>query len=108
MIAPAFLYAYGGLTLLSLAMTRHYRQVWSREPSASTSLAFRLCGWGLLTGSLLTSFVKISWSIGLVAWIGALSAAALILIVLLPYRPKAAATLALVTPVLATALILID
>jgi hypothetical protein len=107
MTFAAFLYAYAGLALLGLAMNRHYQQVWGRIPVAPISLALRLCGWSLLAGSLLTCILKISWSIGFASWVGALSAAAAVLIFLLPYRPKAAAALAVITPALATALILL-
>ncbi len=101
----SLLYAYTGLTLLCLAMTRHFRQVWNCEPSVRGSRWLRVLGWMFIAAALIACVGAGSWSLGLVGWAGALTAAALVLIFLLPYRPKTAVALAGVAPIVATVLI---
>lgn len=90
----AFALSYAGMAGLCLAMDRHHAQVWKRDASASTR-------WGLRTGGLLLLALAIvpsvaAWgaTVGVVVWLGFLSAGALLLAGLLPYAPRAASVLA--------------
>jgi hypothetical protein len=104
-VVAGILFAYTGMTLLSLAMARHFRQVWHRELSPHHARWLRTSGWAFIGVSLFACMADSSWSLGMVAWCGALTAAAIALIFLLPYRPKAAVALAGVTPLAATVLL---
>lgn len=101
------LFAYAGFSALCLSLSRHYRQVRGRVPSANTVLALRLAGWILLALSLLLCmWLDKSWSLALVTWAGSLSAAGLWLVFLLPYRPQASVAIALITPLIGFYLLL--
>lgn len=52
-IAMALLLTYSGMACLSLAMPRHYDQVWGRDPSAGHSRVLRGAGILLLLLALL-------------------------------------------------------
>lgn len=104
MIGVATLLAYSAFTSLCLTMNRHHRQVWQGEPATLQRLLLRSCGWALLIASYAVCLVGSGWSLGLVEWFGALSAAGLVLIFLLPYRPRVAAWLGLLTLLLAIVL----
>lgn len=103
MIGVATLLAYSAFTSLSLAMNRHYRQVWHVEPTNPLRLALRGGGWVLLTASYVACLFGRSWSLALVAWCGALTAAGLALIFLLPHRPRMVALLGVLALLLAVA-----
>lgn len=94
MLAPIGL-AYAGLAALCLGMHRHHRQVVGRSPRAGVALALRLAGNALLVLSLAAAVAADGWAVGPVAWFGGLSAAALALVLLLPYRPRLAIGLGL-------------
>jgi len=98
------LYAYTGMTLLCLAMPRHFRYVWRRELSARGAVWLRLSGWVLVGVSLFACAADTGWWLGIVEWAGATTAATVALIFLLSYRPKAAVSLAAITPLVATML----
>lgn len=92
------LIAYSSFACLALAMPRHYQLVFKKPVTAYWQLSFRLAGWMLCLLSLwLCLSQAISWSIGLVEWLGCLTGAAVIFIFLLPYLPRMAAILAGVT-----------
>lgn len=103
MIGVATMLAYSGFTSLCLAMNRHYRQVWQVEPSKARRLALRGGGWALLAASYAACLLGRSWSLALVAWCGALTAAGVALIFLLPYRPRIATWLSVLALLLAAA-----
>lgn len=105
MIVAAMLLAYTGFTCLCLAMNRHHQQVWRRAPALGISRILRAAGWTLIALSLFACMRRESWTLGLVAWTGALSAAAAALIFLLPYRPRTASALAIIAPLTAVVLV---
>ncbi len=86
--------AYVGFTGLCLAMERHHEQVFgSRRIPIWRGRFFRSVGWLLLAVSLLPAVLEAGWGLGIVLWAGGLTAAALLLAVLLPYAPRVAAAL---------------
>lgn len=97
-IVAAFCLAYAGLGALCLAMGRHQRQVLGRELARWPARMLRLVGWGLVAAAMLACTQGWGVSVGLVAWLGFLSAAGLALVFLLPYLPRAGIGLA--TPAL--------
>lgn len=102
------LLCYAGMAGLSLAMPRHQRQVW---PSVALTPSYRkaLRGLGavLLALALLPCIAAWGVSVGTVLWLGYLSAGAMGLVVLLPYRPRSAALLAGVAVLVAVPALLV-
>ncbi|NHZ91832.1 DUF3325 family protein [Massilia sp. CCM 8733] len=93
--AAALGLAYGGMTLLCLAMDRHHQQAWGREPSRRQRVGLRGGGALLLALALPPCVAAWSATVGIVLWLGFLSAGALPLVFLLPYAPRATAWSAL-------------
>lgn len=89
-VIASFALCHAGLVALSLAMDRHYHQVWRRHASRAQRQLYRLGGVLLLLVSVICAVVVWGKSVGAVAWLGILSAVALPLIFLLPYSPRAA------------------
>lgn len=80
--------AYAGMAALCLAMSSHFRQVMNRAPAQKIQFVLRTIGW-LMLGLLFVFCVKVwGWSIGIVAGFGMLSAAALLIVFILPYAPR--------------------
>lgn len=90
----ALLLCYGGFTALCLSMDRHYADLLGRKPSARRRQSMRVGGWLLLTLSLWTAVSATGWGLGLVEWFAVLMSSALLLVLLLPYRPRLALSLA--------------
>ncbi len=86
----AFGLSLSGFAALALAMHRHYRQVRHRALGRGTQILLRSLGALLLAASFAASIAKAGWAIGPVLWLGWLTAAALIVALLLTYWPKQA------------------
>jgi len=97
MLTSLFL-AYAGFLGLGLAMDRHHQQVFAVRPSAGRQRAMTVAGWALLALSPVPSVIGLGWSIGLSAWFGLLTVAATVLVLLLPYAPRAALRLGVAAP----------
>lgn len=93
--ALALALACAGMALLCLAMDRHHQQVWGREPSPRLRLGLRASAALLLALALLPCVAAWSATVGIVLWLGFLSAGVLPLVFLLPYAPRATAWSAL-------------
>lgn len=100
MIIIALAFAYAGMTALCLAMRKHYRQVWNRNPIQAERISLRIAAWILLIASLALCIMGWGASIGPVAWFGMLSVTGLILIFLLPCLPRLAVSLGVLAPLL--------
>ena len=90
----ALLLCYSGFTALCLSMERHHAELIGRKPSPRRRQAMRVGGWLLLTVSLWAAVTSTGWSLGLVEWFAVLMLSALLLVLLMPYRPRLALTLA--------------
>ncbi|WP_419899487.1 DUF3325 domain-containing protein [Roseomonas sp. USHLN139] len=91
MILLGLALAYAGFLSLALAMERHHEQVFASR--RIPVLRARLCFWGgwlLLALSLWPLVADFGWGLGLVAWTGLLTAAAMPLALLLCYAPRLA------------------
>lgn len=86
MLLFASVFAFGGFLALSLSMNRHYRQVFHRPVSRKAGLWLRALGWSALAVALIICVVYSGWAVGLLFWMGILSVAGLINILLLAYR----------------------
>jgi len=99
----ALLLCYGGFTALCLSMDRHHAELLGRKQSARRRQLIKLAGWLLLASSLWAAVASTGWGLGLVQWCAVLMLSALLLVLLLPYRPRLALSLAgvslLVSPV---------
>jgi hypothetical protein len=89
-----FLLCYGGFTALCLSMDRHHGELLGRKPSARRRQGMRIGGWLLLACSLWAAVSAAGWGVGLVQWFAVLMLSALLLVLLLPYRPRLALALA--------------
>ncbi len=92
----ALMLVYAGFVALALAMNRHHRQVWNRAASKRTQILLRAVGTASLASALAACIIHAGWSIGLVLWFGMLSAAGIVLVLLLAFRPHAIAGTGLV------------
>ena len=90
MILSSLCIAYAGFLALALAMDRHHEQIFARRPSARTSRLLGWAGWLVLGLSLPPAVMAWGWAIGLPAWLGLLTLAAAVLLLLLPHAPRAA------------------
>jgi hypothetical protein len=90
----ALLLCYGGFAALCLSMDRHHVDLLGRKPSARRRRNMRLGGWLLLALSLWAAVSATDWGLGLVEWFAVLMSSALLLVLLLPYRPRLALSLA--------------
>jgi hypothetical protein len=88
--------SYAALAALALAMDRHHRQVFGAAPSPGRAAGLRVAG------ALLLVLAPVPWTaeagaMGFVAWLFcALPCAGVALVLLLAWRPRAAAALGLV------------
>lgn len=86
---------YAGMAALSFAMDRHYEQLTRlREVPVRLRVSLRLAGTVLLAAAVAPCVAAWGATVGTVAWLGLLSAGALPVALLLPYRPRSVAWLA--------------
>ena len=104
----ALLLCYAGFVALCLSLDRHHGELLHSKPTPIRRLGLRLGGWLLLIVSIWPAVFAAGWSQGLVQWCAVLMLSALLLVLLLPYRPRLALILAglglLASPVAAFAL----
>lgn len=104
----ALLWCYAGFAALCVSMDRHHGELLHSKPTPGRRLGLRVAGWALLLGSIWPAVYIAGWSRGLVDWCAVLMLSALLLVLLLPYRPKLALGLAaiglLASPVAAFAI----
>ena len=88
MMPLALSLTYAGLCCLCLAMNKHYAKIIGGTPPNGLPVTLRISGWSLLGLSLALCIQGRGGAFGSVIWCGLLSAAALALVLLLPYRPR--------------------
>jgi uncharacterized membrane protein YccC len=90
----ALLMCYAGFTALCLSTDRHHGELLHSKPSPRRRLGLRVAG-GLLLAVAIWPAVRVAgWGLGLVEWCAVLMLSALLLVLLLPYRPRLALILA--------------
>lgn len=77
-----------GFATLASAMPRHHKQVWRREGSRRRKWLLGVVGWISLLVSLLLCLAQMGWGSGLVWWTGLLTLAALLVTLILSFRPR--------------------
>lgn len=87
-LALALIASFYGLAALALAMSRHHEEVWRCDPSPRRRRRLRAAGCALLLGGLLLCMEQAGWASGLVWWPGLLSISALLVSLLLSFRPR--------------------
>ncbi|MDI2141978.1 MULTISPECIES: DUF3325 domain-containing protein [unclassified Pseudomonas] len=101
----ALLLCYAGFMSLCLSMPRHHDELLGHKSSTRRAKSLKFAGWLLLCLSLWVAVAANGWGFGLVDWFAVLMFSALVLVLLMPYRPKLALVLAalslLATPVAA-------
>ena len=90
----ALLLCYAGFTALCLATDRHHGELLRSKPTPARRLGLSALGWLLLTLSIWPAVAVTGWGQGLVEWCAVLMLSALLLVLLLPYRPRLALILA--------------
>ena len=108
MIWLALALSYSGFTALCLAMDKHQFDLYGKDhASARRMRELRVLGWLLLAVAFVLCVAAHGWAIGPVQWLGALTVAAVVLVLwLLPYRPKAIVPVAVAAPIIGTLLAL--
>jgi hypothetical protein len=81
--------AVSGFAGLSLSMPRHHREAFGKQPSPGAMLALRAAGYGAVALALWPCVETFGVAVGIVAWLGMLTAAALAVVGLLSWRPRA-------------------
>jgi hypothetical protein len=90
----AWLMCYVGFTALCLSTDRHHGELLHSKPSPRRRLGLRVAGGWLLTLSIWPAVAATGWAQGPVEWCAVLMLSALLLVLLLPYRPRLALSLA--------------
>ena len=86
------LISYAALASLALAVKKHGSSLgWSSLPAPRV---LRVLGWTLLVLSAAVAMVRLGPPLGVTSWIGQMCVAAPLLVLLLSWRPRLAATLA--------------
>jgi hypothetical protein len=93
-IAPLLL-SYLGFAALCCAMRRHRKEVFDDTYQPLNETVCRVCGWSALTLSLVPCVFLWPGSVAIVAWLGILSMAAFVQVLVLTFAPKAMFRLAL-------------
>ena len=89
-VAGGVPFAYAGMLGLCQGLERHYKQVWHRACPRALRLVLRSAGWLALAVSLLLCAQAWGWAMGPVAWFALMSLAGMLLVMVLPYWPRAA------------------
>ena len=90
----ALLLCYAGFTALCLSTDRHHGELLHSKPTPRRRVGLRVSGCLLLPGSIWPAVAAAGWSQGLVEWCAVLMLSALLLVLLLPYWPRLALSLA--------------
>ena len=90
----ALLMCYAGFAALCLSTDRHHGELLHSRPTPRRRLGLRVAGWLLLNVSIWPAVAISGWGQGLVEWCAVLMLSALLLVLLLPYRPRLALILA--------------
>jgi hypothetical protein len=98
---------YAGFAALSFSMERHQRLLWGHVLPRWKTRPLRYAGFLLLSLSLGFSMISAGIGVGIVLWLGILTATPLLLIPLLAYAPRSAIMLALAGPAVAALLVVV-
>lgn len=93
--------SYSGFTALSLAMDKHQQDLHGKAHASPARMrVWRWLGWIVLTAAFGLCVRNHGWALGPVLWLGALTAAGLLIAFgLYPYRPRWIVPLAWLLPI---------
>ncbi|QOF78108.1 DUF3325 domain-containing protein [Variovorax sp. 38R] len=104
LVCALFASALGGFVTLSLAMDRHYEDAHGRGRTPGPSRPWQQLGGAVLLLLSLVAALRLRGpAMGWVLWLGALTAAALVVVGLVSYRPAWARRIGAVASVLGVA-----
>lgn len=98
MLLLASTLVYSAYLSLCLAMPRHYGRVFEKEAGIRGRIMLRCGGWLGIALSLALCIHAEGWQFGPVYWVGSLVVSGMLLVFLLPYRPRIATCLCLAAP----------
>ncbi|MBX8487039.1 DUF3325 domain-containing protein [Pseudomonas cichorii] len=84
----AAVFCYIGFTALCLSMSRHYGELLSGPLTPRRSLLLKLAGWLLLAVSSAVAVNDAGWGVGLAQWFAVLMGCAVLLVFLMPFKPR--------------------
>ncbi|GJD96734.1 DUF3325 domain-containing protein [Methylobacterium iners] len=87
-LALSFGLGFAALSALCLSLDRHHREVFQSRPGKRRVVLLRTAGWLGLGLSLLLAGHAEGWAFAPVQWLGALTGAGVVLVLLLSYRPS--------------------
>lgn len=108
MTLVAILLIVGGFALTALSMRKHHLQVFQTEPARRAAIAWRALGWTCLGLALVPCISHYGVAIAIVAWTGFLTVGALLVTLLLTYRPRVVSWVAFATPAVAAVLFVLE
>lgn len=79
---------YLGFVALCLSMPRHYGELCKGTLTRRRRLTLKLIGWSALLLSPWPAVAIDGWALGLVQWFALLMGSAVLLVSLLPFRPR--------------------
>lgn len=92
-----FLLAFAGFSLICLSMQKHQQEVLSRKLPPTVVLRLRVSGSLLIALGFCAAVTAAGIKRGSVEWVGQISLAALVVTLMLPYRPRAVPIAAMVS-----------
>ncbi|RMU08250.1 iron uptake protein [Pseudomonas syringae pv. coriandricola] len=88
MMLLAALLCYVGFTCLCLSMARHYSELLKGSLTGRRRRVLKLIGWSALVLSSWAAVDADGWMMGVVHWFAVLMSSAVLLVALLPFRPR--------------------
>lgn len=80
--------SFVALAALCLSQNRHHAEILGSKPGRQRVILLRVLGWLGIALSLLLAGSTEGWAFGPVQWIGALTGAGFVLVLLLSYKPR--------------------
>lgn len=84
------LFAYAGFAAICASMAKHQADLLGRKLQGQEPRRLRLAGAAALAAAYACAVYAKGWKFGSVEWTGAIMLAALVLTLLIPYRPRRA------------------
>ncbi len=93
---------FSGLVILSLSMSKHYRQIFNKPLAKQNIRPLRRAGWILISLTIIIAIYHLGFGVGLATFFGAVTFVGFIHIWLLSYAPKYLIPLAFLLPIISS------